>query len=123
MLIPKLVAQIFPYGESPNGNFFASLPDSIWGSPYGNGDPHMVIITIWGFFLGSPNGNESPYGNGLVTELSPYGNGYPLPYGDPHMVTGSSDSSSPYGNGDPHMETGMHSGFSDPRYHTGIPIW
>ena len=88
----------------------------VTGSPYGN-YYHL------GIFSRIPKLKQSPYGNGLVTELSPYGNGYPLPYGDPHMVTGSSDSSSPYGNGDPHMETGMHNGFSDPRYHTGIPIW
>ena len=101
MLIPKLDAVKFPYGESPNGNFLASLPVSIRGSPYGN-YYHL------GIFSRIPKLKQSPYGNGLVTELSPYGNGYPLPYGDPHMVTGSSDSSSPYGNGDPHMEAGMH---------------
>jgi len=91
-------------------------PHMVTGTPYGN---HYHL----GIFSRIPKLKQSPYGNGLVTELSPYGNGYPLPYGDPHMVTGSSESSSPYGNGDPHMETGMHNGFGDPRYHMGIPIW
>ena len=58
MLIPKLDAVKFLYGDSPNGNFSAYLPETIRGSPYGNGDPHMVIITIWGFFPQSPNRND-----------------------------------------------------------------
>ena len=72
----------------------------VTGYPYGN-YYHL------GIFSRIPKLKQSPYGNGLVTELSPYGNGYPLPYGDPHMVTGMCfiaipiwKRGSPYGNGD-----------------------
>ena len=55
MLVPKLEQTLFRNGESPYGNFFVSLPISIRRSPYGNGDPLMVNIPIWGFLPWSPN--------------------------------------------------------------------
>jgi hypothetical protein len=55
MLIPKLEQTLFLYGEFPYGSFLVSLPISIRGSPYGNGDPLMVNIPIWGFLPQSPN--------------------------------------------------------------------
>ena len=33
MLLPKLLAVKFPYGDSPNGNFSAYLPETIRGVP------------------------------------------------------------------------------------------
>ena len=33
MLLPKLLAVKFPYGDSPNGNFSAYLPETIRGFP------------------------------------------------------------------------------------------
>jgi hypothetical protein len=47
VLIPKWEQTLFWNEESPNGNFLVCLPVSIWGSPYGNGDPHMENIPIW----------------------------------------------------------------------------
>ena len=47
MLIPVWLQTPYGYGESPNGKFFVSLPLSIRGSPYGNGETKWLIILIW----------------------------------------------------------------------------
>jgi hypothetical protein len=47
---------------------------SVWGSPYGNGDPHMEHSNM-GIFSSIPKWAQTLFGNGLVNELSPYGNG------------------------------------------------
>ena len=47
MLIPKWEQTPYGYGESPNAKFFVSLPLSIRGSPYGNGETKWLIILIW----------------------------------------------------------------------------
>jgi len=47
MLIPVWLQTPYGYGESPNAKFFVSLPLSIRGSPYGNGETQWLIILIW----------------------------------------------------------------------------
>ncbi len=42
-----------------------------------------------GIFNSIPKLKQTPYGNGLVTEQSPFGNGCPFLYGDPHIETES----------------------------------
>jgi hypothetical protein len=44
---------------------------SIWGSPYGNDDPHMENIPIRGFFSSIPKWAQALFENGLVTEPVP----------------------------------------------------
>ena len=49
MLIPKWLQTPYGYGygESPNAIFFVSLPLSIQGLPYENGETKWLIILIW----------------------------------------------------------------------------
>jgi hypothetical protein len=47
MFIPVWLQTPYGYGESPNGNIFVSLPLSIQGYPYGNGETKWLIILIW----------------------------------------------------------------------------
>ncbi len=42
-----------------------------------------------GIFNSIPKWKQTQFGNGLVTGPSPFGNGYPFLYGDPHIETGS----------------------------------
>jgi hypothetical protein len=58
MLIPKWLQTPYGYGESPNAIFFISLPLSIQGLPYGNGETKWLIILILYFFPEFPNGHE-----------------------------------------------------------------
>jgi hypothetical protein len=46
MLIPVWLQTPYGYGESPNAIFFVSLPLSIRGLPYGNGETKWLIILI-----------------------------------------------------------------------------
>ncbi len=61
MLIPKWEQTLFWNGDSPNGNFLVCLPVSTWGSPYGNGNPHMneKIFPNGDFFLNPQMGMNS----------------------------------------------------------------
>jgi hypothetical protein len=71
MLIFKWVQTLFGNGESPNGNFLGFRKGiTMWKrrSPYGK-HSHM------GIFSSIPKWARTLFGNGLVTELSPYGNG------------------------------------------------
>jgi hypothetical protein len=87
VLVPKWKQTLFGNGDSPYGNIRVSLPISEWGSPYGNGDPHMkyshMVIFWW-----VPKWKQTLFGNRLVTEPSPFGNGDPFRYGDPHIEMG-----------------------------------
>jgi hypothetical protein len=52
-----------------------------WWSPYWK-HSHMVI------FPSVPKWKQTLFGNGLVTEPSPFGNGDPFQYRDPHIEMG-----------------------------------
>ena len=63
--------------------------------PFLYGNHHMeMVIPVWNtfpygdFYLNPQMGTNSLFGNGLVTEPSPFGNGDPFLYGDPHIETG-----------------------------------
>ncbi len=95
-----------------------------------------------GIFTSIPKSKQTLFGNGLVTELSPFGNGDPFLYGDPHIETGNHVSCSPYGNrdcpfpygdvlfpyGDHHTETGIDTSpygnrrLTEGRIKTTLPI-
>ena len=100
---------------------YSSLPAhfrtviTIWKrwSPYGK-HSHMVIFTSipkWAWTL---------FGNGLVTERSPFGNGDPFLYGDPHIEMGIRSICFPI------WKRGFTLsiwGFVYPRFHMVIAMW
>ncbi len=120
----------FPIWEYPSLPAHFHTVITIWKrwSPYRK-HSHMVI------FPSVPKWKQTLFGNGLVTEPSPFKNGDPFQYGDPHIETGILSiwfpiwkwgltkrphfhmgmclSPFPYGNH--HMEMGSHV--------IGLPIW
>jgi hypothetical protein len=71
-----------PYGHK----LFSGTGTAHMGNFYG--DPHMVTgIPVW-IFTRLPVWAQTLFWNGLVTELSPYWNGYPLWCGNPCIDTG-----------------------------------
>ena len=71
----------FPIWECLPAHFRTVITKWKQWSPYGK-HSHMVIFTSipkWAWTL---------FGNGLVTERSPFGNGDPFLYGDPHIEMG-----------------------------------
>ncbi len=82
-VIPHMVTNSFRNGQSPYGKFLCSqmvIPVWLRGSPYGN-------VFYMGIFTRLPIWAQTLFWNGLVTELSPYRNGYPLWCGNPHIDT------------------------------------
>ena len=101
------------------------IPESVWGSPYQNGDargknPH-IGLGIPESVRGSPNQNGDPRIS-IPKRGSPnqYGDENPNRFGDPHTKTGIPES--PYQNGDPRTNMGIVQSLT----HTNmgfIPIW
>jgi hypothetical protein len=83
---------------------------SVRGSPYGNGDPHMENIPIWGFFLNSQMGMNSLW-EPLVTETVPI---WKRGRVNPCFRMGISVWKQGAISFDPHMET------RTPHFHMGI---
>jgi hypothetical protein len=78
---PHMVTNSFQERGLPIWEIFMVIPIWLRGSPYGN-------VFYMGIFIRLPIWAQTLFWNGLVTELSPYRNGYPLWCSNPRIDTG-----------------------------------
>ena len=103
LLIPKWLQTPHGYGESPNTKFFISLPLSIRGLPYGNGETKWLIFSSGDFFLNSQMVTNTlwKWVREWIVPVWKWGRVHPRFHTViPIWKWGARTSQSPYGNGD-----------------------